>query len=149
MGLCFARAQGCQRRLQEGGTRPCVPGQLPSLMPDAKTDLGRQHQRGDEQHQGGQCFRIVCSHLLTPKPPSVPAALMEKICSLLSPRLQIKTRAVVQLPPGKQTGNPGDISERSNRNHIQQEFSSHRRIQVQLIHVHYFHCFLPGSGGHQ
>lgn len=51
MGLCFARRQRCQRRLQEGGTRPRASGQLPSLMPDARMDLGCQHQRRDEWHQ--------------------------------------------------------------------------------------------------
>lgn len=98
MGLCFARGQGCQRRLQKGGTRLSASGQLPSLRPDARMDLLPQRQKRDESHW--RLGEILSSHLLPQKPPSVPAKLME-ICFLLSPRLQIKARAVVQLPQGR------------------------------------------------
>ena len=47
--VCVLRVQR-ERRGQEGGTRHSASAQLLSLTPDARMDLGRQHQWRDEGH---------------------------------------------------------------------------------------------------
>lgn len=89
MELCFTRREERQRRLREapGGSL----GELSLRWPDARMDLGYQCCRRDKCHWRG----TACSHLLTLKPLSGPAVLME-MCFLLSPRFQVKASAVEQ-----------------------------------------------------
>lgn len=116
-------------------------------MLDARMDLGCQCQRRDKSvaPETRRCFEMVSSHLLTQKPPSVPAALMEKAGFLLSPRWQIKSRAVVQLPPRQGSWYPRQHLRKQQQNSHTVGLPPTCRIPVQLTSVHSI-LLMPGSG---
>lgn len=81
-------------------------------------------------------LRTRLSSLADSELPSVPAALMEKTCFLLSPGLQIKARAVVQPALGRGAGHQAALGT-SSRNHSREHFLP-LRAQWSLLP--------PGSG---